>query len=284
VDVKAKTDPGVTTIDARRPLGVERPLLVEVPHAGLAVPEAVQGELSAPTDAVLRDADIYVDALFSRAPELGAAFMAARVSRYVVDLNRASDDVDASTVFDHPAPAGAQPRGVVWRSTTDGRPVLRRPLTYDQLVERLGRYYVPYHRHLRQTLTDMRARFGYAVLLAGHSMPSMGRSLHSDPGHRRADIVPGTRGGTTCDRGIIELVDSHFRAAGLSVSHDDPYKGGFTTGHYGRPREHWHAIQIEINRALYVDERTYEPRQPGFDELQVLLDSLVVELGRYAPA
>ncbi|HKU41898.1 MAG TPA: N-formylglutamate amidohydrolase [Polyangiales bacterium] len=256
------------------------PLLVEVPHASVVVPEIVKSELTAPTDALMRDADIYVDELYENAPLLGASLLCSRVSRYVVDLNRAQDDVDSATVSDHPSPVGAQPRGVVWRATTDGRPVLTRPLTFEALRRRLGRFYVPYHEALRQTLIELRARYGYAILLAGHSMPSRGRSLHVDAGERRADIVPGTQGRTTADARVIELVSEHFKAAGLSVRHDDPYKGGFATTHYGRPHDGFHAIQIEINRALYVDEDTFEKRPNDFARLQTLLDALVLKLGK----
>jgi len=252
--------------------------MIEVPHAGLTVPDDVRDELSAPPDALMRDADIYVDRLFGNAPHLGATMLSAKVSRYVVDLNRASDDVDATTVSGHPAPAGMQPRGVVWRCTTDGRPILRRTLPYKALLSRLARYYTPYHEALDGSLRSLRARFGYALLVAGHSMPSMGRSLHADSGARRADVVPGTQGRTTADARMIDLIDAHFRDAGLVVRHDDPYRGGYTTKHYGRPADGWHAVQIELNRALYVDEQTFEPKPGEFQRLQALLDGLVVKL------
>jgi len=257
------------------------PVLVEVPHAGTTVPEAVSDELVAPEDALLRDADIYVDELYANAPSLGAALLCARVSRFVVDLNRAQDDFDSSTVSDHVNNVmGAQPRGVVWRATTDGRPLLRRPLSLNALRSRLATYYVPYHDALKKTLEALRAQFGFAVLVAGHSMPSLGRSLHVDTGIRRADVVPGTRGRTSADARVIDLVDAHFRAAGLSVRHDDPYKGGYSTTHYGRPDRQQHAIQIELNRALYVDETTFARRTGDFERLQGLLDELIVKLGK----
>jgi N-formylglutamate deformylase len=270
----------VESFNLKLPVRTALPVLVEVPHAGLTVPDAVQDELSAPADALLRDADIYVDELYANAPNLGAVLLCSSVSRYVVDLNRAQDDVDSATVSDHPAPVGAQPRGVVWRATTDGRPVLRRPLTFSALRRRLARYYIPYHEALRQTLDDLRERFGYAILLAGHSMPSRGRSLHVDAGVRRADVVPGTQGRTTADARIIDLVDAHFRDAGLTVRHDDPYKGGFATVHYGRPELRSHAIQIELNRALYVDEDTFAKRSGDFERIQSLLDQLISKLGQ----
>jgi N-formylglutamate amidohydrolase len=270
----------VESFELQRPSRAALPVLVEVPHAGVIVPDAVKDELSAPEDALLRDADIYVDDLYEHAPSLGASLLRSRVSRYVVDLNRAQDDVDSATVTDHPAPVGAQPRGVVWRATTDGRPVLRRPLTFSSLRKRLARYYVPYHDALQQRLTELRSEFGFAILLAGHSMPSRGRSLHVDAGVRRADVVPGSQGRTTADERIIDLVDAHFRAAGLTVRHDDPYKGGYATTHYGRPELGVHAIQIELNRALYVDEDTFTKRRGDFEQLQTLLDALVSKLGQ----
>jgi N-formylglutamate deformylase len=270
----------VDPFELQRPSRAALPVLVEVPHAGVVVPDVVKDELSAPDDALLRDADIYVDDLYEHAPSLGATLLCSRVSRYVVDLNRAQDDVDSATVTDHPSPVGAQPRGVVWRATTDGRPVLRRPLTFSSLRKRLARYYVPYHEALRQTLDELHGEFGFAILLAGHSMPSRGRSLHVDAGVRRADVVPGTQGRTTADERVIDLVDAHFRDAGLSVRHDDPYKGGYATTHYGRPERGVHAIQIELNRALYVNEDTFTKRRGDFEQLQGLLDALVSKLGQ----
>lgn len=266
-----------------RPDGAETPVLVEVPHAGLAIPEPVRAELAVPSTVVLRDSDIYVDKLYARAPSAGATLLVAQVSRYVVDLNRAPDDIDPETVPDHPDPRGVQPRGVVWRVTTDGAPALREPLTYAALQERLSRFHAPYHRAIERELVRKRERFGHAVLLAAHSMPSVSRSPNTSI--PRADVVPGTRGRSTADARLIDLVDRHFREAGLTVRHDDPYRGGWSTQHYGRPAEGWHAIQIEINRALYVDEQTARPKDGAFESLQALVFELVrrvgeLELGR----
>ncbi len=259
------------------PEGNETSVLVEVPHAGLAVPDPVRDELIVARETRLRDSDIYVDALCARAPTRGATLLTAHVSRYVVDLNRAPDDVDHDTVPDHPDPRGVQPRGVVWRLTSEGLPALDRPLTYAALSERLARYHAPYHDALSARLEAKRARFGHAILLAAHSMPSVSRV--GGRGARRADIVPGTRGRTTADARVIDLVGAHFRDAGLSVRHDDPYRGGWTTATYGRPDVGWHAIQLEINRALYVDEETCRPKDGDFEAIEALVLELVAKLG-----
>jgi N-formylglutamate deformylase len=260
------------------PEGERTPLVVEVPHAGIDIPEDLRAEILAPREAVLRDADLFVDQLYAAAPQRGAALLAAQISRYVVDLNRAPDDVDLETVRDHPAPRRAQPRGVVWRVTTEGRPLLRSPLDYSALRQRLTRYHEPYHACLARELEQTRQRFGFVVLVAAHSMPSAVRRGPRDV-ERRADVVPGTLGRTSAHACIIDVVEQHFRGAGLSVRHDDPYRGGYTTAHYGQPGHGQHAIQIELNRALYMDEATSRPKPGDFEGLQRVLEGLLARLG-----
>ncbi len=276
---KAEED-SVRFFDRIPPESAGTPVLVEVPHAGLAIPDVVRHEVLATPEALMRDADIYVDKLYEQAPANGASMLVAHVSRYVVDLNRSADDVDAQTVVDHPAPRALQPRGVVWRMTTDGQPVLAKPLTLTQLEERLGLFHAPYHDAIEHELQRLKKTHGHAILLAAHSMPSVGRTGHRDTGTKRADIVPGTRGRTTAAGHIVDFADAFFRSAGLSVRHDDPYRGGFTTAHYGRPEDHVHAIQIELNRALYVHEDSGEPKTPDFEQLQALLGTFVQQLGK----
>ncbi|MCS6798576.1 MAG: N-formylglutamate amidohydrolase [Myxococcota bacterium] len=254
------------------------PVLVEIPHASTHVPESLRDELDVPPDALWRDADLHVDALLADAPAVGASLLCARHSRYVVDLNRAPDDL--GTVGGPSSMPRSGARGVVWSTTSDGRPVLRRPLDEGLVRARVERFHAPYHRVLREEIERLRDRWGWCVLLAAHSMPSVGRAGHADAGVARADVVPGSRGRTSADARVIDLVDAHFRAAGLVVRHDEPYRGGYTTAHYGRPERHVHAIQIELNRALYMDERTGERRVVQFEWLAALLCGLVAALGQ----
>ncbi|MBI5517835.1 MAG: N-formylglutamate amidohydrolase [Deltaproteobacteria bacterium] len=261
-----------------RPRGPAGPVLVEVPHAGLRVPEDVLGVLAAPPEALRRDADLLVDELYAGCVERGAARLVAGLSRYVVDLNRDEDDVDELTVEGLGRPGRQCPRGVLWRQTADGAPALSRPLSLAEYHARLERYYRPYHRALEDELQRLRARYGRAVLLAAHSMPSVGRSGRADAWVRRADVVPGTRGRSTAAGALIDVVDRHFRAAGLTVRHDEPYRGGATTARWGRPSEGLHAIQVELNRGLYLDEVTGARRPEGFRWLSLLCDALVSRL------
>ncbi|MDH3623239.1 MAG: N-formylglutamate amidohydrolase [Myxococcales bacterium] len=268
----------MTFVELTQPLAEPRPVLVEVPHSGLQIPTEIERELDTSPLAVLRDSDLYVDQLYARAPSFGATLLVSRVSRYVVDLNRGPDDVDSAAVPRHPNARHIPARGVVWRARTDGTPLLRAPLTVDQFSQRLERYYEPYHRTLRDVASRIQERHGHVVVLAAHSMPSEGRRLGGQP-VPRADVVPGTHGRSTADGRIIDLIDAHFREAGLSVKHDDPYRGGWTTRNYGAPRRGRHVVQIELNRALYVDERSSEIKKDDFALLQTVLDQLIVKLG-----
>lgn len=267
-------------VELTHPRTTASPVLVEVPHSGLQVPPEVESEIDATPLAMLRDSDIYVDQLYQRAPDYGATLLVSRVSRYVVDLNRGPDDVDSAAVPRHPKGRHIPARGVVWRARTDGTPLLRAPLTVEQFTRRLELFYDPYHRTLREVAAQIREQHGRVVILAAHSMPSAGRRMLGGGEIRRADIVPGTRGRSSADGRIIDLIDSHFREAGLSVKHDDPYRGGWTTSSYGAPKRGQHAVQIELNRALYVDEKTSEIKPSDFAQLQTVLDQLVGKLGK----
>lgn len=264
------TSPGdVPPFEVFPPVGAETPVVVEVPHAGTHVPLAYLPQMVAPARALGRDADLLVDQLYAEAPLEGATLLVARHSRYVVDLNRSEDDVDAGTLQG----AAGPPRlahGLLWRQTTEGARALARPLHRDELEARLTAIYRPYHQALWEILEAKRARFGRVVLLAAHSMPSTGRTGHGGSGGRdghdvpRADVVPGTRGRTTAAAALIDCVEAQAKAAGFSVRHDDPYRGGFTTQHYGRPAEGIHVVQVELARRLYMDEETLAPHGEAF--------------------
>lgn len=237
------------------------PLVISFPHVGLGWP----GDAPRPRPPVdfSRNADYEVHLLYARAAALGAAVVRARYSRLLIDLNRASDDVSPDLVPDHPSPRpnprawrlqGAPPaknRGVVWDTAVGNIPILARPLPYAELALRLRRYHAPYYRALALLLARRRAQFGYAVLLDAHSMPS------SIPG----DLILGTYEGGACSpaleqRALAALRGSADDAGGarLSVRLNDPYRGGELVRVFGRPEHGLHALQLEVNRALYMDE------------------------------
>jgi N-formylglutamate deformylase len=270
----------VAYFDLDHPTKDEMPLVVEVPHAGLAVPPHFATTLLAPARAIARDADLFVDELYASAPEVGASLLVSRVSRYVVDLNRAETDVDAETVQGAPASPRA-PRGVVWRLTTDNERSIAGPLTHAELEARLEQIHRPYHAALAETVRRKTERFGVCVVLAAHSMPSVGRTGHGDTNIQRADVVPGTQGRTTAHPSLIDLVEKHAHDAGLTVKHDEPYRGGFTTRHWGRPSHGIHTIQVELARRLYMNE-TELVKSAEFSAMKSFATSLVETLGKAA--
>jgi N-formylglutamate amidohydrolase len=264
------------------PTSAPRPILVEVPHAGTHVPDEVRPELLLDEPAVRRDADLYVDRLYRDAPRLGAVLVYTEISRFVVDLNRAEGDVDAQSVAGHPSPRPDAPRGLIWRVATDGTPAIAAPLSLGSWRRRVSLYHTPYHTALDEHVAELRARFGRVLVLSGHSMPSVGKATHADPGKRRADVVPGDRKGASCAPEVTGAAIAHFRNAGCSVAPNDPYMGGETTRRLGRPVEGIHALQIELNRDLYMDEETFAVREGGFQRVRDLCLGVVDRLASVA--
>ncbi|TPV97164.1 MAG: hypothetical protein B7733_01095 [Myxococcales bacterium FL481] len=236
------------------------PLVVSVPHAGLEWPERLAGR---PHVNLARNADFGVDELWAQAPRLGATMVVARYSRLVVDLNRAEDDVSPRVVEGHPCPrprarpGAAEPvlssrqldakavhRGVVWDTAVGDIRILPRPLTRAEFEHRIASYHRPYWTAIRRLLERRRDHFGYAVLVDAHSMP----------GSVGVDIVLGTGSGRSCDPKWQQRALDALAAPALDVSVDAPYPGGALVAEFGRPGSDIHALQVEVSRALYMDE------------------------------
>jgi N-formylglutamate deformylase len=272
------------------PTGPETPIVVEVPHAGIEAGAAFLEPMIAPARSIARDADLYVDALYEDAPALGATLLVARASRYVIDLNRGEKDVDGDVVEGARGDVRMH-HGLVWRTTSDGEPALARRLSAHELQERLDLVWRPYHRELAAIVERKRQRFGIVVLLAAHSMPSAergargagrdGRETAEAAARGRADVVPGSRGRRSAAGRFIDVVEAHAIAEGWSVRHDEPYAGGFTTQHYGRPAGGVHAVQVELARRLYLDEASLRPL-PRFPAVRAWCRSLVGKLAEAA--
>jgi N-formylglutamate deformylase len=270
---------GVAPFVVSKPSGTETPIIVEVPHAGFAIDAESMAHTAAPVRGIGRDADMFVDRLFAAAPKHGATLLVSNVSRLVIDLNRSPGDVDALAVEGGVGQGFA--RGLVWRTTTEGEQVLVAKLPKSELERRLDALYRPYHAALTALIEQKRRAFGACILICAHSMPSQGRRGHVDVGIGRADIVPGTRGRTTATSHVIDAVDRAAARSSFTVKHDDPYKGGFSTGHYGKPDQHVHAVQIEIARRLYMNEDTLALTE-GASAVSAFAIDLLEDLARVA--
>lgn len=262
------------------PVAGEAPVVVEVPHAGLWIDAEALAFMDAPARGIARDADLYVDELAAQTPSEGASLLVANASRYVVDLNREPGDFDGLSVAG--GAGGSCPRGVVWRMTAEGEPVMGRPLPTSEYDRRIQTYYRPYHAALTNLVERKRERFGGVVVLNLHSMPSVGVSLATQQKTARADVVLGTRGRSTASHALIALIEEFARGFGWSVAHDDPYRGGATTARIGRPAAGTHAVQVELARRLYMSETSLARKNGTFGMTTAFCRGLVARIGAAA--
>lgn len=230
--------------------------------------------------------DAFVDLLFAAAPRFGAPLMAACVPRACVDLNRAPEDLDpaliigASRRFLNPRIAAGL--GVIPRVVAEGRPIQEGKIPLAEAQRRIDVFYRPYHARLRALVDETRALFGQAILLDCHSMPHDALVAAPCVRGRRPDVVLGDRFGASCDRWLLEAVSEIFSQAGFAVAQNAPFAGGYITQSYGRPRQGVQALQIEIDRALYMEEDAIVPSE-GFDALRDVLRGVVADLCALGP-
>lgn len=293
----ASTNTGRTTVfRLELPTGQSTPVVVASPHSGRLYPEDLKKATRLDPLALRRSEDCYVDSLFADAPSQGAPLLAALYPRAYVDLNREPFEIDPKLV------SGAIPEGcntssaqvsvglgTVPRVVGDGQSIYVGRLPIEDVLQRIEDYYRPYHAKLRELVDQTRSQHGCTVLIDGHSMPSQAvRTDGSAPSRFKVrhqgtssgtDIVLGDRYGTSCSQEITQVVEELLTAQGLSVSRNAPYAGAYTTQHYGRPKAGVHALQIEINRALYMNERTLEPHS-GLGSLRAVMAQLIDVLGR----
>jgi N-formylglutamate deformylase len=232
------------------------------PHSGSVYPRAFLVAAQLDLAALRRSEDTFVDELFSGVVPSGFPLMRAHFPRCYVDVNREPYELDPR-MFDGRLPSFANTRsmrvagglGTVARVVGDAQEIYDQRIPVDDALRRIEGLYKPYHRTLRRLVTRVHREFGSAVLVDCHSMPSAAGSRDERP---RADFVLGDRYGTSCVGVISDMVEMTLMELGYSVSRNKPYAGGFITEHYGNPSAGVHAIQLEVNRALYMDERRYE--------------------------
>jgi N-formylglutamate amidohydrolase len=245
-------------IEVRAPATVLWPLVFSSPHSGRRYPSSLLETARLDERGLRRSEDFLVDELFGEAPDMGAPLLLAHFPRAYLDVNREPYELDPR-MFDGRLPSFANTRslrvagglGTIPRIVGDGHEIYRTRIPAAEALSRIETVYRPYHAALRALVQDAFRRFGEAVLIDCHSMPSA--SLGPDTG-QRPDIVLGDRYGTSCAPQIVDAAQEIFEALGYVVARNRPYAGGFITEHYGQPVSGIHALQIEINRALYMDE------------------------------
>src|SRR5712691_6279729 len=257
------------------------PVVFNSPHSGNIYPRAFLTASRLDTATLRRSEDSFVDELALGVVRRGYPLMRAHFPRCYVDVNREPYELDPR-MFEGRLPSFANTRsmrvagglGTVARVVGDAQEIYGQRIPVDDAIRRIEGLYKPYHRALRRLFTRVHRDFGAAVLIDCHSMPSTAGAKDERP---RADIVLGDRYGTSCVAAVAEAIEEALRGRGYVVSRNKPYAGGFITEHYGNPAVGLHAIQLEINRALYMDERRYE-RSASFAAVAADLDLLADRL------
>ncbi|GLI93501.1 N-formylglutamate amidohydrolase [Methylocystis echinoides] len=249
------------------PAELTSPLVFSSPHSGRIYPPRFLAAAKLDAAALRRSEDAYVDELFAAAGAVGAPLLHAHFPRAWLDLNREPYELDPK-LFDGPLPQFANTRslrvaaglGTIPRVVADAREIYAGRITLEDALQRIETLYKPYHAALRGLMARAQERFGVAILIDCHSMPSssareggIGRGEK-----RRLDIVIGDRYGASASPGVVEGLETRLRALGFNVQRNRPYAGGFITEHFGRPAAGWHAVQVEVSRGLYMDEATLE--------------------------
>ncbi|HEX2545029.1 MAG TPA: N-formylglutamate amidohydrolase [Ramlibacter sp.] len=262
------------------------PLVLDSPHSGVDYPEDFRPACDLRT--LRRAEDTHVEKLYDFAPALGVAWIEALFPRSYLDANRNVTELDVSLLSEpwpDPLETDARARakvrlgkGLVWRCTDEGLDIYDRKLTAAEVRQRIERCWKPYHAAVAAAIDEAHARHGYSIHLNCHSMPAVSGSHSTDfPGLVHADFVIGDRDGTSAAPALSLRIVDILRGFGYGVEYNHPYKGVELVRRYGRPAEHRHSIQLEVNRKLYMDEDTLRPHA-GFERLRGHLRQLVEQL------
>jgi N-formylglutamate amidohydrolase len=273
--------------DILEPAQLETPVILSSPHSGRIYPARFLAASRLNAQALRKSEDAFVDDLFAPANALGAPLLRAHFPRAFLDANREPYELDPR-MFDGKLPACANTRslrvagglGTIARVVGEAQDIYRRRLPVEEALRRIEGLYKPFHQALRGLMRRAAGRFGMAVLIDCHSMPSW-TSASAKQERMEADIILGDRYGTSCHPAFVEVVEQHLRLLGYQVQRNKPYAGGFITEHYGSPGAGVHALQIEINRALYMDEQTLE-KKLAFTQVSMDLRDVVESLMRTA--
>lgn len=271
-----------------RPARQTTSVIFASPHSGREYPQDFLRGSVLDERAVRSSEDAFVDMLFSDVPAFGAPLLSARMPRAYVDLNRSHEELDPALIAGLRKP-GVNPRvssglGVIPRVVSNGRAIYRGKITQVEALQRLDACWFPYHQALQQMIDATIAQFGEAILIDCHSMPH--EAIHSMSARkgRHPQVILGDRFGAAARGEIVDQIEAAFVGAGLRVGRNSPFAGAYIAQHYGRPSRRQHAVQIEIDRALYMDERTIRPSE-DFESFRRLVRSVarkIAGIGRDA--
>jgi N-formylglutamate deformylase len=276
--------PGV--LQCRTPTEKSAPLVFDIPRSGSDYPREFQSPAN--FDAVRRSVSMYVEDLYSLAPDAGATWLYALFPNVYIDANRHELDLDPEWVSgDWPEPFQTSDKSIrgmgliPWVCGKGDVALQEEPISADDLKHRLDNYYWPYHNLLRDILAGFKSRDGIAFHISCHSMSSVGGFAVPDPGRKRSDFDIGTRGGETCEASFSDAVVSFLKDKGYDATLNEHFPGAESVHKHGDPANNIHSLQIEINRSIYMNEDTYR-RGERFDTIQKDLGDLAKHMAAFA--
>jgi len=258
----------------QRPTVWRSGLVFASPHSGHHYPDSFIKSAQLDLNQLRRNEDMFIDKLFAPAVVAGAPLLSARFPRCYVDVNRAADELPQKW-SDEPCQPSARTQagiGVIPTHINETLPIYLTEPSQNEAQARLNTLYYPYHTALREIIAESVDIFGHALLVDCHSMPGFAQM-----GSRRPDIVLGDRFGKSCDPATMAMFKALFIQAGYSVAINHPYAGGYVTTHYGQPKMNVEAIQIEVNRDLYLNPVTFAPKR-GYETLADDLKHIIVQI------
>lgn len=270
-----------TVYELRLPRQQTTPVVFASPHSGREYPVAFLSKTILDNHMVRSSEDAFVDQLFAGVVDHGASLLSARFPRAYLDLNRSADELDPALIEGlrrriH-SPRIASGLGVVPRVVAGGRQIYHGKISMSEVQRRIDDCWVPYHNQLQRLLDDTRAKLGSVALIDCHSMPHEAVETLTRDGNRRPEVVIGDRFGASASSALVDGIEAAFQREGLYVTRNSPFAGAYTVQHYGRPGRNQHAIQIEIDRSLYMDERTIRPRA-DFADFQAMITRITAEI------
>lgn len=280
-----RSEPAPRLIDVLAPTRQSLPFVYASPHSGDDYPADFVSQARLDPVTLRKSEDSFVDEIFAGVTAIGSPLIRALFPRAYCDPNREPYELDPG-MFEDDLPSFANTSslrvagglGVIARVVSSGEEIYAGKLRYSEAESRIANCYRPYHRQLTRLLRETKELFGLAALVDCHSMPSIGGPMDRDQGTPRPDIVLGDRFGTSCAPAMTQAAEEILRDMGYRVARNNPYAGGFSTVNYGHPREGYHALQIELNRSLYMDENRFR-RLPGIRALAADMMVLSRRLG-----
>jgi len=265
----------------RRPAVRATSVVFASPHSGRKYPASFLRRAILNEREVRSSEDAFVDDLFGTAPDHGAPLLLSQAPRAYLDLNRGPDELDPA-VIEGVRRVAHNPRiasglGVIPRVVSNGRAIYRGKLTLAEAHDRISNVWRPYHDMLQTLMDEAHRTFGEAILIDCHSMPHEALENVGPPGATRPDIVLGDRFGAAAASSVVEHVEAAFAAAGLKVARNMPFAGAYICQNYGRPSRRHHAVQIEIDRSIYMNETTIKPNA-NFKAFKAVLDGVIAEI------